>query len=161
MDTILFGNYTLVPHHTIILDKTHCDTPNIDLITPPTTPPSPTPPPPSAPDICHAFYDIISAAKKEPFFCQAMKDCETGIVCTLEVLDTFYTVSISVQAEDKSITFSVTDSNGRKVGGATLKNVTVSLPKPEGASLVFNQSVSAEKGSIGFSVSGGCGVVWS
>ena len=74
-------------------------------------------------------------------------------MCTLEILDTFYTVSIVVQDDGKSIAFSVTDSDGRKVGGATSKNVSVPLAKPEGASLVFNQSVSVDKGTVGFSVS--------
>ena len=81
-----------------------------------------------------------------------MKDCETGIQCVLEVLDTFYTVSISIVAEDKAITFTVSDSNGMTVGSATSKNVTIPLPRPQRTSLVFNQRVSVEKGSVGFSV---------
>ena len=81
-----------------------------------------------------------------------MKDCKTGIQCTLEVLDVFYTVSITIIAEDKAIVFTVSDSNGKTLGSATSKNVTIPLPKPQRSSLVFNQSVSVEKASVGFSV---------
>lgn len=148
----LFFNITVVPHHTIILDKSRCDPPHIVLVPPPTAPPPATPPPPSSSETCKALYDIIRKAHSEQFFCQAKKDCETGILCTLEILNTFYTVDITIASEDKMIVLSVTDSNQIKIGSPTSKNATVPLPRPPRTALIFNQSVSAEKGSIGFSV---------
>ena len=157
LDTIFLGNLTLVPHHTVILDKTQCDLPHIVTVAPPTAPPPPTSPPSSATDTCLALYDIIRKAHSEQFFCKAKKDCETGILCTLEILDTFYTVNITLISEDKTIIFSVTDSNQEEIGSAKSKNSTVSLPKPTSyrTSLIFNQRLSVDKGStgsIGFSV---------
>ena len=152
MDSVFFGNITIVPHHTIILDKTSCHPPNIVLVAPPTALPPPMPPPPSSPETCKALYDIIQKAHSAQFFCQANKDCETGILCTLEILDTFYTVNITLVSEDKMVAFSVMDSNQMKIGLPTSKNATVLLPRPGRTALIFNQSGSAEKGSIGFSV---------
>ena len=154
VDTILFGNLTLVPHHTVILDKTSCDLPHIKPIAPPITPPPPTAPPTSAPEICHTFYDIIQATA-EPLVCMQMKDCTMGIQCTLEVLDTYYTLNITVLPSEKAFMFSVADSGQKKLGSAKSKNTTVSLPKPPGSSLIFNQTVSGDKKSIGFSVRAG------
>ena len=151
LDTRLYGNATLLPHHTILLDKTRCDLPNITTIAPPTAQPPPASPPPSAPESCHAFYSIIRATRSEPFLCKAMADCETGILCTLELLDTFYTINITVLNEGKAIIFSVTDSNQSNLGSATSRNTTISLPNsPNGTALIFKQTVSAQ--SIGFSV---------
>ena len=162
IDALFFGNITIVPHHTIILDKSRCDPPHIVLVPPPTAPPpaSPpptapppaSPPPPSSSETCKALYDIIRKAHSEQFFCQAKKDCETGILCTLEILNTFYTVDITLASEDKMIVLSVMDGNQRKIGSPTSKNATVPLPRPPRTTLIFSQSVSAEKGSIGFSV---------
>ena len=64
-------------------------------------------------------------------------------------------MDITLVSNDKmvSIMFSVSDSNQIKIGfPVTSKNATVPLPKPPRTTLVFNQSVSAEKGSVGFSV---------
>ena len=154
IDASFFGNITLVPRHTIILDKTQCDPPHIVLVPPPTAPPTAMPPPPSSSETCKALHDIISKAHSEQFFCQAKKDCETGILCTLEILNTFYTVDITLVSNDKMVTimFSVSDSNQTKLGLPTSKNASVPLPKPPGTTLVFNRSISAEKGSVGFSV---------
>ena len=152
VDALFFGNITIVPHHTIILDKSRCDPPHIIPVPPPTAPPPATPPPPSSSETCKALYDIIRKAHSEQFFCQAKKDCETGILCTLEILNTFYTVNITLASEDKMIVFSVTDSSQTKIGLPTSKNVTVPLLRPPGTALIFSQSVSAEKESIGFSV---------
>lgn len=149
---MFFGNITIVPEHTIILDKSSCHPPHIVLIAPPTAPPPPTPPPPSSPETCKALYNIIQKAHSEQFFCQANKDCETGILCTLEILNTFYTINITLVSEDKAIIFSVMDSNQMMIGSPMSKNTTVSLPMPDRTALIFGQSVSAEKGSIGFSV---------
>ena len=151
-DILFFGNITLVPRHTIILDKTQCHPPHIILVPPPTAPPLPTLPPPSSSETCKALYDIVRKAHTEQFFCQLKEDCNAGILCTLEILNTFYTVDITLRPEDKVVVLSVTDSNGAKVGLPTSKNGTVSLPRPQRTTLVFNQSVSAEKGTIGFSV---------
>jgi hypothetical protein len=154
IDALFFGNLTVVPHHTIILDKTQCDPPHIVLVPLPTAPPTATPPPPSSSDTCKALYGIINKAHSQQFFCQAKKDCETGILCTLELLNTFYTVDITLVSDDKmvTVTFSVLNSNQTKIGLPTSKNGSVPLPRPPRTTLVFNQSVSAEKGSIGFSV---------
>ena len=152
VNVLFFGNITIVPRHTIILDKTRCDPPHIVLVPPPTAPPTATPPPPTSSETCKALYDVIQKAHSEQFFCQAKKDCETGILCTLEILNTFYTVDITLLSEDKVITFSVTDSSQTKIGLPISKNGTVPLPRPQRTTLVFSQSVSDEKGSIGFSV---------
>ena len=155
MDTGFLGNLTLVPHHTVILDKTQCDPPHITTVAPPTVPPLPTSPPSSAPDTCHALYDIIRKAHSEQFFCKAKKDCETGILCSLEILNTFYTVNITLISEDKTIIFSVADSNRKEIGSAKSKNATISLPKPSRTALIFNQRISVDMGatgSVGFSV---------
>ena len=155
VDAIFFGNITIVPRHTIILDKTHCDPPHILPVAPPTAPPTAMPPPPSSSETCKALHGIISKAHSEQFFCRLKKDCDAGILCTLEILNTFYTVDITLMSDNKMVTimFSVLDSNQVKIGfPTTSKNATVSLPKPRRTTLVFNQSVSAEKGSVGFSV---------
>ena len=152
LDTLFLGNLTIVPHHTILLDKARCDPPHIILVAPPSAPPSPTPPPPSFPETCQAFYDIIRNTFSEQFFCRAKRDCEAGLECTLEILDTFYRVDITIDPEAGVIVFRVADSDGRKIGSEASKNTTVSLPRPASTSLIFNQSVSAKSRSVGFSV---------
>ena len=75
-----------------------------------------------------------------------------GLECTLEILDTFYRVDITIDLEAGVIVFRVADSDGRKIGSEASKNTTVSLPRPASTSLIFNQSVSAKSRSVGFSV---------
>ena len=59
--------------------------------------PPPSPPLSSAPEICHSFYSIISETTSTPYFlCEAKEDCATGIICTLDILDTFYTTSVTI-----------------------------------------------------------------
>ena len=140
LDSIFFGNITIVPHHTIILDKTSCDPPHIVLIAPPTAPPPPISPPADAPETCHAFFRIIQSNQSEPFVCAPLDQCERGISCRLDILDTHYHVNISLTSSNE-FAFIVEDGpSDRVISNTSGQNVNVTLPKPQGGRMVFKQN---------------------
>ena len=113
----------------------------MSTVAPPTTPPPPTPPPDDAPDTCHAFFNIVSSARSEPFVCVPMDQCERGITCRLDILDTHYHINISLTTSS-DVEFRVEDGLTDRLLVSTSvvqSTTTVSLPKPEGGSLVLNQ----------------------
>lgn len=70
----------------------------------------------------------------------------------LEILNTFYSINVTIVDKSKAIAFSVADSSQKMLGSVTSKNATISLPVPPGSTLIFNQSVSVDKQTIGFAV---------
>lgn len=138
-----FSRVEILPTHKIILDKTNCTasptTPTV-TVAPPTAPPPPSPPPPDAPDVCHSFFRIVQSNQSEPFVCVPLDQCEKGISCRLDILDTYYHVNISLTSSN-DYAFLVEDGPADKIISMTSgRNVSVSLPRPEGGRLMFKQS---------------------
>lgn len=99
MLTPIYGNSTLVPPHTLFLDRSSCPTP----ITPPTTsspPTSPTYPKPATPT-CTALIAIAKDNTQEPFVCEVSTstgsegECDT-LVCRLDVRRSSFTVMLEL-----------------------------------------------------------------
>ena len=137
----IFGRVEIIPTHKIILDKTNCtSTMPTTTAAPPTAPPPPTPPPVDAPETCHAFFRIVLNYQSEPFVCIPLDQCESGISCRLDILDTHYHVNISLTSSN-DFAFLVEDGPSDRIVSTTSgQNVTVALPKPQGGRMVFSQN---------------------
>ena len=133
----------VIPRHKIILDKTNCSSirnTTIPTIAPPTAPPPPIPPSVDAPETCHAFFRIVQSNQLEPFICALLDQCESGISCRLDILDTNYVVNISLTSSN-DFAFVVVGGPGERVISTTSgQNVTVFLPKPQGGRMEFQQN---------------------
>ena len=99
MFTPIYGNSTLIPPHTLFLDRSSCPTP----ITPPTTPSPPTSPtyPKPATPTCTALINIAKDNAQEPFVCEVSTstgsegECDT-LVCRLDVRRSSFTVTLEL-----------------------------------------------------------------
>lgn len=135
----IFGRIEVVPSSMIVLDKSNCTSPIIVPIFP--TPSPPIPPPANMPQSCHDFFEIISNAASKPFICAPMDKCERGITCQLDILDTYYLVNISLTISNDVI-FTVGDGPAdRLISNTTKQSTSVSLPKPEEGSIIFELSI--------------------
>ena len=156
----------IIPRHKIILDKTNCssipDTP-IATITPPTTRPPPVPPPVDAPETCHAFFRIIQSNQSEPFVCAPLDQCERGISCRLDILDTHYHINISLTLTNDLALLVEDGPTDRVISTTSGQNVTVTLPKPQGGRMEFKQNrliaaiVGQQPTTVSFQVRLSCG----
>ena len=151
LDVLFFGNITLVPRHTIILDKTQCHPPHIVLVPPPPAPPPPPPPPPrappppvpppiDAPETCHAFFRIIQSNQSQYFICSQLDQCERGITCRLSLLDTHYHINISLTPANNFALVVEDGPTDTVISTTSGGNATVLLPKPQGGRVEFKQS---------------------
>ena len=101
----LVGTLELFPRHTIILDRTNCS--NAPTGLPPTVAPVPntdvTPTPPTtASQTCRALYEIVRRYTSEPFVCRLRENCD-GFLCRLDILDTYYNISIQVYGLEHTV----------------------------------------------------------
>ena len=109
--TPLFGNNTLVPPHTLFLDRFSCPTAIPPPLTPPPTPSPPTYPNPSTPT-CKGLVDIAKENAQEPFVCQVATDtgkegeCDS-LVCQLDVAGSSYTVTLELYPQGGEYAVSV------------------------------------------------------
>ena len=70
-----------------------------------------------------------------------MDKCERGITCQLDILDTYYLVNISLTISNDVI-FTVGDGPAdRLISNTTKQSTSVSLPKPEEGSIIFELSI--------------------
>ena len=112
----------------------------ISTIAPPITQPPPIPPPTDAPETCHAFFRIVQNNQSDSFVCSLLDQCERGITCRLDILDTHYHVNISLTSSN-DFTFLVEDGpSDRIISNTSGRNVSVNLPKPQGGRMVFKQN---------------------
>lgn len=133
----------VIPRHKIILDKTNCSSvrnTTIPTVAPPTAPPPPIPPPVDAPETCHAFFRIVQSNQSEPFICSLLDQCESGISCRLDILDTNYIVNISLIPSNDFAFFVGGGPSNRVISTTSGQNVTVDLPKPQGGRMEFRQN---------------------
>ena len=140
LDVLFFGNITLVPRHTIILDKTQCHPPHIVLVPPPTAPPPPVPPSIDAPETCHAFFRIIQSNQSQHFICGPLDQCERGITCRLSLLDTHYHINISLTSANNFALVVEVGPTDTVISTTSGGNATVLLPKPQGGRMEFKQN---------------------
>ena len=153
MTDVIFKEVEVIPPHIIILDRTHCNHRNFPTAIPATQATTPSAPGPDKSKTCAGFYDVIKKTRTQPFTCVSFHSkCEDGIKCQLKILDTSYTIIISVSKQQTALSLLVRDTGDVLLGKGSSGIVDIILPKPQWSNLTMVQKYNPRTGTVGLQV---------